>query len=58
MKKIKFCNECKEYTLKDTCLKCGNKAVQRTPPKFSPKDKYGVYRRIEKEKMLKNEGLL
>lgn len=58
MKKIKFCNECKEYTLKDICSKCGNSAVQRTPPRFSPKDKYAKYRRVEKEKILKKEGLL
>ncbi len=36
------------YTLKDACPKCGAKATSVHPPKFSPEDKYGEYRRKAK----------
>ena len=40
-----FCKTCADYTLQETCPRCGGKAVQNTPAKFSPEDNYGVYRR-------------
>lgn len=44
--------------MRDVCPKCGGKAVQSKPPKYSPEDKYASYRRKAKEEMLKKEGLL
>jgi len=48
--KIKRCDSCGVYTLKDTCPKCGAAAKSPHPPKFSPEDKYGKYRRVAKAK--------
>ncbi len=45
MKKIKRCPSCEEYTLKERCGDCGKKTVNPKPPKYSPEDRYGVYRR-------------
>jgi H/ACA ribonucleoprotein complex subunit 3 len=42
---MRYCKACREYTLKDVCPRCGGKAIQNTPAKFSPADNYGVYRR-------------
>ena len=57
MKHILKCEACTAYTMKETC-RCGGKAVTVRPPKYSPEDKYGHYRRkVKKEKMIK-EGLL
>jgi H/ACA ribonucleoprotein complex subunit 3 len=42
---MRFCPKCQDYTLKDVCPRCGGKAVQNTPAKFSPEDNYGEYRR-------------
>lgn len=47
--KIKKCGKCLAYTLKDSCPKCGSNAVSPHPPKFSPEDKWGKYRRKAKE---------
>ncbi len=43
--KIKKCPKCGLYTLKDVCPKCGAQTVSAHPPKFSPEDRYGEYRR-------------
>ncbi|MFP4000635.1 MAG: RNA-protein complex protein Nop10 [Thermoplasmata archaeon] len=48
MKKIKKCLSCEEYTLQDHCERCGKKTVDPKPPKYSPEDKYGEYRRKQK----------
>ncbi len=42
------CAECKSYGLKETC-DCGSKRVRVKPAKYSPEDKYAVYRRKAKE---------
>lgn len=42
---IKQCPKCGKYTLKDVCGVCNVKTVTAHPPKFSPEDKYGKYRR-------------
>lgn len=36
---------CGKYTFKDTCPACGNITLSPTPPKYSPEDRYGKYRR-------------
>ncbi len=41
-----FCDACQEYTLKtEACPHCGGKVAPNRPPKFSPEDPYGSYRR-------------
>ena len=42
---LHYCNKCREYTLKSICPYCGNKTINPHPPRFSPQDRYGVYRR-------------
>ncbi len=43
--RMRKCPKCGEYTLRDTCPKCGEKTCTPLPPRFSPEDPYGVYRR-------------
>jgi H/ACA ribonucleoprotein complex subunit 3 len=43
--KIKRCKECSVYTFKDACPACGGATSSPHPPRFSPEDRYGVYRR-------------
>ncbi len=45
MKHIFNCKDCKLYTLKNKCPNCGKTTVSPIPPKYSPDDKYGMYRR-------------
>jgi len=45
---IRKCPECRTYTLKDICPRCGSKTVSATPPRFSPVDKYVKYRLMSK----------
>jgi rRNA maturation protein Nop10 len=47
-KSLYYCEECKEYTLKQEC--CGNKTISRAPPKYSPDDRYASYRKDIKKK--------
>lgn len=45
------CTKCDEYTLNQKqCPKCGGVVVDPKPPKYSPQDKYGEYRRRAKRK--------
>jgi rRNA maturation protein Nop10 len=37
---------------------CGTKTISRIPPKYSPEDKYGKYRREVKAEARKKEGLI
>jgi len=46
--KIRRCEACGEYTLKEVCAKCGSVTKSPMPPRFSPKDPYGKYRRMVK----------
>ena len=43
------CSKCGKYTLASTCKDCDAGAHTPHPPKFSPEDKYGKYRRKLKE---------
>jgi len=47
--KMRKCPACKTYTFKELCPKCKEKTVSPLPPSFSPKDKYGKYRRAIKQ---------
>ncbi len=40
---IFFCKKCNVYTLKEI-HSCGEKAIVKIPPKYSPVDKYSKYR--------------
>jgi len=57
MKHILKCIKCGKYTLKSTCDECHSLTLPPKPPKFSPEDKYGDYRREEKKKQLMEKGL-
>jgi len=46
MSNLLKCTHCNSYTLGASCPKCGKKTHNTTPPKYSPKDKYGHYRRM------------
>jgi len=57
MRHILKCISCGNYTLKEKC-KCGGKSVTPKPPKYTPEDKYGKYRREVKKENLVKKGLL
>jgi len=47
---LRKCPACGEYTLKDTCPKCGGITFMPMPATYSPEDRYGKYRRkLKKE---------
>ena len=48
MRLMRYCPRCEIYTLEEVCPKCGQATVSAHPPKFSPEDKYGEYRRKAK----------
>jgi H/ACA ribonucleoprotein complex subunit 3 len=54
--KMKKCKSCYGYTLKDRCPYCEGKVGVVYPPKYSPEDKYGKYRRILKKQLLKKRS--
>jgi len=56
--KMRKCKNCKLYTFKEFCPKCGEKTVLPYPPKFSPEDKYGYLRRKMKDLNLKQKDIL
>jgi len=45
------CIKCNNYTLKNKCPKCSSDTITPKPAKFSIEDKYGKYRRIQKQRM-------
>lgn len=49
MKHIMRC-ACGAYTTKPVCPKCGKSTGLPKPPKYSPEDRYGRYRRLAKKK--------
>ncbi|MGQ9787826.1 MAG: RNA-protein complex protein Nop10 [Candidatus Hadarchaeaceae archaeon] len=49
--KMKKCKVCGLYTLKDQCPGCGGQTVSPHPPRFSPHDPYGKYRRMLKKQV-------
>ena len=46
--KIRKCVACGDYSLKEVCERCGRETESSVPPRFSPKDPYGKYRRMTK----------
>ncbi|MBI4441415.1 nucleolar RNA-binding Nop10p family protein [Candidatus Woesearchaeota archaeon] len=57
-KHILKCPQCRIYTLKNLCSSCGVATSQIKPPKYSPEDPYGDYRRKAKYPDLVAQGLL
>jgi H/ACA ribonucleoprotein complex subunit 3 len=53
MSNLLYCKKCRVYTLDKICKNCKGNTVSKDPPRFSPQDHYGKYRR--KLKKL-NEG--
>ena len=50
------CTDCGKYTLNEReCPKCGGHVKDPKPPRYSPQDKYGAYRRKAKRKAKKEE---
>jgi H/ACA ribonucleoprotein complex subunit 3 len=47
--KMKKCRSCDEYTIQAECPYCGGDVREIFPPKYSPEDKYGKYRRLLKK---------
>ncbi len=58
MNKIRYCQNCKEYTLEEKCPRCKEPTIFRIPPRYSPKIKIAEYRRKMRKEILKKEGLL
>ncbi|MCD6248557.1 MAG: RNA-protein complex protein Nop10 [Hadesarchaea archaeon] len=50
--RMKKCSSCGRYTLRELCPICGERTILPHPPKFSPEDPYGKYRRKLKKQML------
>lgn len=52
-KEILRCSRCNIYTLKTICPNCNSKTLSPKPAKYSPEDKFGVYRRKYKKEQLR-----
>lgn len=57
MRHILKCTKCSKYTMEEDCS-CGGKASIAIPPKYSPEDKYGDYRRKFKRESLEGKGVI
>ena len=57
MRHILRCVKCGSFTMHEKC-RCGGEAVTIRPPKYSPEDKFGGYRRKIKEENWRKGGLL
>ncbi|MBT4825032.1 ribosome biogenesis protein [Candidatus Woesearchaeota archaeon] len=58
MKHILKCPKCSKYTMGNECTVCKVPAIDLKPPKYSPEDKYGKYRREVKEESRKEKDLI
>ena len=58
MNHIFKCISCSSYFMSAKCKSCGAECVSPKPVKFSPKDKYGFYRRAAKKESFVRGGLL
>lgn len=47
--RIRRCPVDGTYTLSDCCPCCGGPTATAHPPRFSPQDRYGEYRRMMKQ---------
>jgi H/ACA ribonucleoprotein complex subunit 3 len=46
--RLRKCPKCGRYTLKEICPVCGTPTKSAHPPRFSPVDRWGEYRRKAK----------
>ncbi|HTX60944.1 MAG TPA: RNA-protein complex protein Nop10 [Methanobacterium sp.] len=53
--KMKKCRSCGEYTIQTECPYCGGAVGEIYPPRYSPEDKYGKYRRLLKKQIMDKE---
>jgi H/ACA ribonucleoprotein complex subunit 3 len=53
---LRKCPLCKEYTLKDTCPRCEVGTDVPIPPRYSPEDRYGKYRRMMRQEWRERNG--
>jgi H/ACA ribonucleoprotein complex subunit 3 len=44
--RMRRCGRDRTYTLADRCPTCGEATATAHPPRFSPQDRYGPYRRM------------
>ena len=56
MKHILLCPACMQWTMHET-HSCSTTSLSTKPPKYSPEDKYGEYRRQTKKESWKSRGL-
>lgn len=42
---LQKCHACQVYTLKPACPSCGAATASSHPPRYSPENRYGLYRR-------------
>jgi H/ACA ribonucleoprotein complex subunit 3 len=42
---LRVCRSCDRYTLLETCSTCHRSTRSPHPARYSPEDRYGVYRR-------------
>ena len=45
MSHLLYCKNCNIYTLDTICNICEAQTISKNPPRFSPQDHYGEYRR-------------
>ena len=45
MSNLFYCKNCNLYTLESVCNKCKMVTICKNPPRFSPQNHYGTYRR-------------
>ncbi|NLF34081.1 MAG: RNA-protein complex protein Nop10 [Thermoplasmatales archaeon] len=43
---LRRCPACGRYSMEEVCGSCGSATASPAPPKFSPEDRYGPYRRV------------
>lgn len=49
------CTACGAYTLREVCPSCGARAASPHPPRYSPEDRWGAYRRRAKAERMAEE---
>jgi H/ACA ribonucleoprotein complex subunit 3 len=58
MKKIRFCQKCEKYSLKETCQICDSDTIINAPQKYSRDEEIAKYRRQIKKELLIKRGIL
>lgn len=55
MKRIRYCQGCDRYTLKENCAICGKETIINTPQKYSKDEEVAKYRRQIKRALLQKD---